>query len=105
MLLQEGRADVERAEAIPEVVDEVPGKLNGPPPATIARRAKSYSDFYTVVRAHLKKERALERKKSQEQLSTELEFAEWYGGVSDELLEASHEEYRCVVKCPHDIKC
>lgn len=47
-----------------------------------------------MVRAHLKKERALERKKSQEQLSNELDFAEWYGGVSDELLEASHEEYR-----------
>jgi hypothetical protein len=45
----------------------------------------------------MRKERALEKKKSQEQLSTELEFAEWYGGVSDELLEASHEEYMCVL--------
>lgn len=60
----------------------------------MARRARSYSDFYAVARAHLKKERALEKKKSQEHLSTELEFAEWYGGVNEELLEASHEEYR-----------
>ncbi|KAH4344408.1 oligomeric Golgi complex subunit 3 [Parastagonospora nodorum] len=90
----EAQADVERAEAIPEAVDEVPGKLNGPPQATVARRAKSYSDFYAAVRAHVKREKALEKKKSRENLSTELEFAEWYGGVHDELLEASHEEYR-----------
>ncbi|KAI4692990.1 uncharacterized protein J4E88_001361 [Alternaria novae-zelandiae] len=91
----ESQADFERAEAIAETAEEDrPGKLNGPPPATVARRAKSYSDFYTVVRAHLKKERALEKKKSREDISTELEFADWYGGVSDELLEASHEEYR-----------
>jgi hypothetical protein len=96
LLLQESRTDVERTEAIAETVDEAPGKLNGPPPATIARRAKSYSDFYTVVRAHMRKEKALEKKKSQETLTTELEFAEWYGGISEELLEASHEEYRHV---------
>ncbi|KAI2483360.1 hypothetical protein Ptr902_05677 [Pyrenophora tritici-repentis] len=90
----ESQADLERVEAIPETVEEETlGKLNGPPPVTVARRAKSYSDFYTVVRAHLKKEKALEKKKSREDISTELEFAEWYGGVSDELLEASHEEY------------
>jgi hypothetical protein len=78
-------------------------KLNGPPPATVARRAKSYSDFYTVVRAHLKKEKALEKKKktSRDNLSTELEFAEWYGGVNEELLEASHEEYRQVQPTGH----
>ncbi|RYN68627.1 hypothetical protein AA0118_g1248 [Alternaria tenuissima] len=91
----ESQADLERVEAIPETADEDrPGKLNGPPPATVARRAKSYSDFYMVVRAHLRKERALEKKKSCEDISTELEFADWYGGLSDELLEASHDEYR-----------
>jgi hypothetical protein len=95
-LLQESQADVERAEAIAEIAEDAPGKLNGPPPATVARRAKSYSDFYSVVRAHLRKERALEKRKSQETLSTELDFAAWYGGVSEELLEASHEEYRSV---------
>ncbi|CAN9087493.1 unnamed protein product [Alternaria sp. RS040] len=91
----ESQADLERVEAIPETADEDrPGRLNGPPPATVARRAKSYSDFYTVVRAHLRKERALEKKKkSREDISTELDFADWYGGLSDELLEASHDEY------------
>ncbi|KAH7394142.1 Sec34-like family-domain-containing protein [Phaeosphaeria sp. MPI-PUGE-AT-0046c] len=89
----ESRADVERAEAIEEAVETVPGKLNGPPPATVSRRAKSYSDFYSVVRAHIKKEKALEKKKSQENLHTELQLAEWCSGINEELLEASHEEY------------
>jgi hypothetical protein len=102
LLRQESQADVERAEAIAETVEEAPGKLNGPPPATVARRAKSYSDFYSVVRAHIKKERALEKKKSQENLSTELEFAEWYGNINEELLEASHDEYRQVLR-PHTL--
>ena len=62
----------------------------------MARRAKSYSDFYSVVRAHLKKEKALEKKKSKEDITTEVELAEWYGTVNDELLEVSHEEYRYV---------
>jgi hypothetical protein len=67
----------------------------------VARRAKSYSDFYTVVRAHIRKEKALEKKKSRENLSTELELAEWYGGVNDELLEASHEEFKYVLQRGH----
>jgi hypothetical protein len=92
--LQESLADVARTEVVAGTIDDTPGKLNGPPPATVARRARSYSDFYTVVRAHLKKEKTLERKKSQEHLGSELEFAEWYGGVNEALLEASHEEYR-----------
>ncbi|KAF2444515.1 Sec34-domain-containing protein, partial [Karstenula rhodostoma CBS 690.94] len=90
----EGPADVERVEAIAESPEDTPEPLNGPPPATVARRAKSYSDFYDVVRAHLKKERGLERKKSRDNISNELEFTEWYDGVHDELLEASHDEYK-----------
>ena len=75
--MQEGPADVERVEAIAETVEDQPQTINGPPPATVARRAKSYSDFYDVVRAHLKREKGNERKKSRENLSNELEFAEW----------------------------
>lgn len=94
MPLQESQADVERVEGIVETIEEAPEKDNGPPPATVARRAKSYSDFYDVVRAHLKKERGLERKKSRENIANELQFAEWYAAVNEELLDASHEEYR-----------
>ncbi|KAF1977075.1 Sec34-domain-containing protein [Bimuria novae-zelandiae CBS 107.79] len=90
----EGPADVERAEAIVEAPEDQPESLHGPPPATVARRAKSYSDFYDVVRAHLKKEKELERKKSRENMANELDFTEWYNGVHDELLDASHEEYK-----------
>ncbi|PSN62858.1 Sec34-domain-containing protein [Corynespora cassiicola Philippines] len=90
----ESQADVERVEGIVETIEEAPEKDNGPPPATVARRAKSYSDFYDVVRAHLKKEKELERKKSRDNISNELDFAEWYSGVDEELLEASHEEYK-----------
>lgn len=94
MPLQESQADVVRAEAVAEAAEEPPGKLHGPPPATVARRARSYSDFYTAARAHVKKEQALERKKSREHLDSELDFAAWYGGVNEALLEASHDEYR-----------
>ncbi|OCK81332.1 Sec34-domain-containing protein [Lepidopterella palustris CBS 459.81] len=88
-------ADVERVEGITEIIEDA-GKTNEPPKATVARRAKSYSDFYDVVRAHMRKERGLEREKrrSRENIRTELEFAEWYAGVSEELLVASHEEYQ-----------
>jgi conserved oligomeric Golgi complex subunit 3 len=91
---QESQADVSRVEGIVESVEETLETTHGPPQATVARRAKSYSDFYSVVRAHIKKERELEKKKSQENASTELEFAQWYNSVNAELLEASHEEYK-----------
>ncbi|KAH9862324.1 hypothetical protein IAQ61_010527 [Plenodomus lingam] len=90
----ESQADVERVEGITEAPEEPPGKLTDPPAATVARRAKSYSDFYSVVSAHLKKERACEKKKSRHDIATELDFAKWYGDINDELLEASHDEYR-----------
>ena len=89
-----------RVEGIVETLEEATDKDNGPPKATVARRAKSYSDFYEVVTAHLKKEKEkeLERKSSRENIGNELEFAEWYSGVNDELLEASHDEYKYVLR-------
>ncbi|KAL5439183.1 hypothetical protein PMIN05_005411 [Paraphaeosphaeria minitans] len=68
--------------------------LHGPPPPTVARRAKSYSDFYGLARPHLNKETESDRNKSRENISNDLDFAEWYKGVQDELLEASHDEYK-----------
>jgi hypothetical protein len=47
-----------------------------------------------VVRAHVKKEKELERKKAQELIGSELQFAEWYSGINEELLDASHEEFK-----------
>lgn len=92
-------------EGIAESLDDQPGKLAAPPPATVARRAKSYSDFYTAVRAHLRRGQraALDRKaqdritesaNARDDIATELEQALCHGGVHEELLEASHDEYR-----------
>ena len=80
-----------------DIVEETE-KLTGPPPATIARRAKSYSDFYDVLRDHIRKERRLgkSRRRSREDIKTELQFGDWYGGKSKGLLDASHEEYKYV---------
>ncbi|KAF2760816.1 Sec34-domain-containing protein [Pseudovirgaria hyperparasitica] len=92
-------ADVETAVGIPEIPEELTDTI-GPPEATIARRAKSYSDFYDVVRAHVRKEHEKEReaekakKRTRDQIKTEIDFTEWYGDISDELLDASHEQYR-----------
>jgi conserved oligomeric Golgi complex subunit 3 len=71
----------------------------GPPPATLARRARSYSDFYDVVRAHIRKEYHLaqdtHRKRArQHQIKTAVDFGAWYNGIKGELLDASHEEYQ-----------
>jgi hypothetical protein len=99
--MQEGiRADIAPVEALLQSVEEDESP-KGPPEATVARRAKSYSDFYDVVRAHIKKENKLEREKQrkryrQQQLKTELDFGAWYHGVKDDLLDASHEEYQYV---------
>lgn len=74
----------------------------GPPTATLARRAKSYSDFYDAVRAYLEKEQKQEKKqrnslhRRQGGLRTESEFAAWYDGVKSQLEDASHEEYQYV---------
>lgn len=76
----------------------------------MARRAKSYSDFYDVVRAHVKKEaRTLKVEKESEDvfgalelrdqnrdigsMDTELQFEQWYDGISDDLLDTSHDDY------------
>lgn len=75
--LQAGPADVERAEAIVESPEDASAPQHGPPPATVARRAKSYSDFYDVVRAHLRKEQGLDRPKSRDKIGNELDFTQW----------------------------
>ncbi|KAF2018461.1 Sec34-domain-containing protein [Aaosphaeria arxii CBS 175.79] len=97
----EGKADVERAEGIAETIDEGLEKVIGPPQATVARRAKSYSDFYNVVRAHLKKEEELEKKKNHGALASELDFAEWYSEIDEELLDVSHDDYKLYAEQLH----
>lgn len=71
----------------------------------MARRAKSYSDFYDIVQEHLAKDGAKPRRrkrqdKAWEALSlqgpgdtVEVQDAPLIGALQDELLEASQEEY------------
>ena len=66
----------------------------------MARRAQSYSDFHDAVIAHTTKERKLQRKRSLENalrpdnlIQSDLDFADWYSSIEEDLLEESHEEY------------
>jgi hypothetical protein len=77
---------------------EEPPVSKDPPKATLARRAKSYSDFYEVAVAYLDKE--THKEASQNSLDIDGArnqgplFEERYADLEDELLDASHEEYQ-----------
>ena len=92
--------------------DAIIGKTaasSSPPKATLARRAQSYSDFHDAAKAVLgeggsgkrkggKKDRErpkdeARQKPNEENISSELEFVEWYHGLEQELLDSSHDEY------------
>lgn len=69
-----------------------------PPKATLARRAKSYSDFYEVAVAYINKETnegktQNERDAEGGESRTPL-FEERYSALEDELVDGSLEEYQ-----------
>jgi len=86
----------------------------GPPKATLARRAQSYSDFHHAVKAVLgpadggkiestqkakRKSRDAEDSKIEEAaFESELDFANWYDELERELLESSHDHYTAYQK-------
>ncbi|EMR69779.1 putative sec34-like family protein [Eutypa lata UCREL1] len=84
---------------------EEPQASNDPPEPTLTRRAKSYSDFYHVVRAQLSKDAAKKkRRKSKEKSLDALLIEKPEDGIrrreapqlknlDDELLETSQQEY------------
>ena len=82
-----------------ELFEENSG-IKGPPKATLARRAKSYSDFYEVAVEYLKREAkntipkdVLETFDSKaDKIPSGLQFED----LEDELLDASQEEYQYV---------
>ncbi len=80
-----------------ELFEGSPG-LKGPLEATLARRAKSYSDFYEVAMEYLKKDAM--RSKSNDVLETielkreKVSFRLQFEELKDNLLDASHEEYQ-----------
>ena len=66
------------------------GKDKGPPKATVARRAQSYTDFHYAAKAVLKGNGKREEDKG---IQNELDFADWYETLENDLLEASHDPY------------
>lgn len=84
-------------------------KLNGPPKATLARRAQSYSDFHDAVKAVLgpangvrveaaqdcrpRSRDSSQLKSGASTIQSELEFTGWYDEFEHQLLDASHNDY------------
>jgi len=74
--------------------------IKSPPKATVARRAKSYSDFYRVARAQLLKDSRDIKVEDKEAANREVykrkgfQFENIYDAHEDELLDASQEEFR-----------
>lgn len=73
--------------------------FHAPPQATVARRAKSYSDFYEAATQYLKKPEKKILSDSSGLLLSEPEQVDieiLFDDCEDELLDASHKEYQCV---------
>lgn len=74
--------------------------LKGPPEATLARRAKSYSDFYDIAVSYLGKESKVEKprdvfetlERNTEASSVEIHYED----CEEDILDASQEEYQYV---------
>ncbi|KAI9725041.1 MAG: hypothetical protein M1812_000317 [Candelaria pacifica] len=93
---ESSQADTNRRGRVGDIAEEPEPIQNGPPAATVARRAKSYSDFYDAVRAQIKNGSLKEKITTDgvHSMRNELEFGDWYHQVEDELLEASQDEYQ-----------
>ncbi|KAI6853943.1 Sec34-domain-containing protein [Hortaea werneckii] len=96
----EDKADVAIA-PIHETVEE-DNAWAGPPPASVARRAQSYSDFYDVVTSYKRKEQEGRRRKNSlgnhsshvSQQAPQLDFDAELDAAEDRLLEESNAEYQ-----------
>ncbi|WQF78598.1 Putative oligomeric Golgi complex, subunit 3 protein [Colletotrichum destructivum] len=106
-LLQQSNG-IPQASSAPETLDEILEGVedrNTPPEATVLRRAKSYSDFYHVVRAQLAKdEQRKKRRRRKDKIWDALDIAAdttdsktdhrpVLSLYEDELREASQQEY------------
>lgn len=87
-------------EPIQEVAED-DNAWSGPPAGSVARRARSYEDFYHAVNAYSKREAILRRKGSLDMQQTprptssaELEFEDEFATLEDHLLEDSHWVYQ-----------
>ena len=77
---------------------EEESRLKGPPKATLARRAKSYSDFYEAAVDYLGKVTGKEKPKGVFEIlddrGPETSFGIRYEEFENDLLDASQEEYQ-----------
>ena len=95
---ESNQADSGQADGIADIVEDFE-ETHGPPDGSVARRAKSYSDFYDAARAQLKKH-AKDRDNvavattATNDIKTDLEFRHWYNGIEEQLLEAGNEPYQ-----------
>lgn len=71
--------------------------MKGPPEATLARRAKSYSDFYDVAVDYLQadaKEKPIDAFDLFKRAENDSSSTSNYGDFESELLDASSDEYQ-----------
>lgn len=92
------QADAPHADDIAHAIEE-PGHGDSPPQATVARRVRSYSDLYDALTTHLAQQLPGESKVTSivKAINTDLDFENWYHGLEEELLEASHDDYQYAV--------
>lgn len=83
--------------ALLEIYEEV-SNTRGPPQATLAKRAKSYSDFYDVAVGYLGKKTLSDQISDSfdalERASDSTLNGDVFEDLEDELLDESHDEYR-----------
>jgi len=101
--LQGTTQPTEAAQPLEQLYEEE--KDDSPPEAAVARRAKSYSDFYDIVRAHIQKDSGKKRRRRKKDASLGALDIEGSDAVSehqhepildvfkDELVEASQQNY------------
>ena len=103
------QADTGRVDRLADV-SEATQELVGPPEATLTRRAQSYSDFHDAVKAVLsrdvpfkgaakqtaKDDAKYNENTEEKNISSELDFANWYNGLEHEMLNSSHDDYTSV---------
>ena len=103
LVQEEIQANTGRVDEHSAVLDTI-GEYNGPPEATLIRRAQSYSDFHDAVKAVLGQDASVQEKEKSRGheshgdtvIKSELDFADWYSALEEGLLDSSHNDYTWV---------
>ena len=103
LVQEEIQANTGRLDEHIAVLDTI-GEHNGPPEATLIRRAQSYSDFHDAVKAVLGQDASVQEKEKRRGhenyrdavIQSDLDFIDWYSGLEEGLLDSSHNDYTWV---------